>query len=279
VPTQIDQQTIIRMNRDTLYSFAIFDLATPVTITKPEARGRFQSMMVINQDHYIKQVEYAPGTYTLTRDKIGTRYVGVAFRTFVDPNDPQDLAAARAAQDGIRVQQAAPGKFELPDWDWDSHARLHERILALTPFITDLSDGFGDAGKVKDIPRLIGTAGGWGANRVRDAKYINVTPPGNDGKMPHVLTVGTVPVDGFWSVSLYNEKGFFEKNPQEAYSVNNVTAKKEADGSVRIHFGGDPGQPNYLAIMPGWNYIVRLYQPRAEVIDGRWNFPNPVPVR
>jgi hypothetical protein len=28
------------------------------------------------------------------------------------------------------------------------------------------------------------------------------------------------------------------------------------------HFGGDPQQPNFLPIVPGWNYIVRLYRPR-----------------
>ena len=31
---------------------------------------------------------------------------------------------------------------------------------------------------------------------------------------------------------------------------------------------------NCLPIMDGWNYIVRLYQPRKEIIDGTWTFPN-----
>jgi hypothetical protein len=43
-----------------------------------------------------------------------------------------------------------------------------------------------------------------------------------------------VPVDRFWSVTVYNAKGFFEKNPYDAYSVNNITAKKNADGGVTI---------------------------------------------
>jgi len=43
-----------------------------------------------------------------------------------------------------------------------------------------------------------------------------------------------------------NADGYFEKNPQDAYSVNNVTAKRDADGTVTIHFGGDPGQSNFL---------------------------------
>ena len=50
-PVSIDKQDVIRMNRDTLYSMGVFDLTTPVTIAKPASQGRFQSMMVINQDH------------------------------------------------------------------------------------------------------------------------------------------------------------------------------------------------------------------------------------
>ena len=43
---------------------------------------------------------------------------------------------------------------------------------------------------------------------------------------------GHVPVDGFWSISLYNEEGYFEKNDRNAYTVNTITAKKKADDSV-----------------------------------------------
>lgn len=51
-PAAIDNQTVIRLNRDTLYSSAVFDLdAAPVTITLPDAGKRFMSLMVINQDH------------------------------------------------------------------------------------------------------------------------------------------------------------------------------------------------------------------------------------
>jgi hypothetical protein len=32
-------------------------------------------------------------------------------------------------------------------------------------------------------------------------------------------------------------------------------------------------RPNCLPIMDGWNYIVRLYRPRSEILDGTWSFP------
>jgi hypothetical protein len=74
-PTPIDQQDVIRMNRDTLYSGVVFDLTEPVTLIKPESKDRFQSMQIINQDHSMQPVEEGSGTFTLTQDKIGTRYV------------------------------------------------------------------------------------------------------------------------------------------------------------------------------------------------------------
>ena len=88
-----------------------------------------------------------------------------------------------------------------------------------------------------------------------------------------------VPVNGFWSISLYNAQGYFEPNNLNAYTLNNITAKKAADGSVAIQFGGCDGQtPNCLPITKGWNYMVRLYRPRAEILKGTWGFPAAKPV-
>jgi hypothetical protein len=64
------------------------------------------------------------------------------------------------------------------------------------------------------------------------------------------------------------------KNDQNAYSFNNITAEKDDDGSVTIQFGGcDSKTPNCLPITKGWNYTVRLYRPRKEIVDGTWKFP------
>ncbi len=78
-PTPIDEQKVIRMNRDTLYSMGIFDLTEPLTVTKPDTGDRYQSMMVLSQDEYIPMVGYKPGDYTLTKDTVGSRYALVIF--------------------------------------------------------------------------------------------------------------------------------------------------------------------------------------------------------
>ena len=64
-PTPLDQQKIIRMNRDTLYSSAVFDLdAGPVTITMPDPGSRFMSMQVWDEDEYCPLVAYGAGRHT-----------------------------------------------------------------------------------------------------------------------------------------------------------------------------------------------------------------------
>jgi len=89
-----------------------------------------------------------------------------------------------------------------------------------------------------------------------------------------------VPVDGFWSVTVYDAKGYLDANKLNSYSVNSVTAKKGTDGSVTVQFGGCDGLvPNCLPIMRGWNYTARLYRPRPEVVSGRWKFPQAQAVR
>jgi hypothetical protein len=106
-----------------------------------------------------------------------------------------------------------------------------------------------------------------------------VTPSRNDGATVYRLTVKDVPVDGFWSISVYNAEGYFEANALNAYTVNNITAKREVDDSITVQFGGCAGQSaNCLPITPGWNYMVRLYRPRPEILNGSWSFPEAQPV-
>ncbi len=274
----IDNQLVIRQNRDTLYSSGVFDLdAGPVTVTLPDSGGRFMALQIISEDHYTTQVVYAPASVTLTRDEVGTRYVAVAVRTLVDPNDAADLAAVHALQDAVTVAQDALGSFETPQWDPVSQKTVRDALITLATTLPDTKGMFGTAADTEPVRHLIGSANAWGGNPERDALYLTVVPPQNDGAAVYRLTVKDVPVDGFWSVTVYNKDGYFTANDQNAYSLNNITAVTDADGSTTIQFGGT-GAANLLPITPGWNYAVRLYRPRPEILDGAWTFPAAVPV-
>jgi hypothetical protein len=276
----LDQQTVVRPNRDTLYSEGVFDLAAgPVTITLPETGQRFLSLQLIDEENYTPAVYYGGGSHTVTKENVGTRYVLALIRTLVDPNDPKDMEKVHAIQDQMTARQASPGTFEPPNWDEASLHKIRNALLVLGEAV-DSKNMFGPRGAVDPIHHLIGSAVGWGGNPEKDAFYVLATPARNDGKTVHTLTVpANVPVDGFWSVSVYNAKGYFEKNDRDVYSLNSITAKKDADGSVTIQFGGDPAKAaNCIPTMPGWNYGVRLYRPRAEILSGTWTFPEAKPV-
>ena len=271
-PYDVNNQVTVRTNMDTLYSFGVWDLRSPVTITLPETGGRYQSLMIVSQDHSIWSF-YGPRTGTLTEEKVGTRYVFLALRTFMDPNDAHDMKGAHRLQDAVVVEQADIGKFEVPDWNKEEVEQMRATINVVGGTVTDASKMFGKKENLDPVYWMLGAALGWGGLPAEAATYSNATPEKNDGKTPYTLTVTDVPVYGFWSVTLYDEAGWMPVNKYNAYSFNNVTAKKDKDGSVTIHFGGDPKADNFLPIVPGWNYIVRMYQPGPEILDGSWTFP------
>jgi len=272
-PAPVDQQTVIRMNRDTPYSFAVVDLTGGATLTVPDAGERYLSVMVVNEDHYVNRVFHGAGDYELTVDEFGTPYVAVAARTLVDPRQPGDLAAVAAVQDQLSLRAASATPFALPDYDVGTLDRTRDALLSLAAGMTSFERTFGRREDVNPVHHLVGTAAGWGGLPDSEATYVGVSPGLPVGE--YRLTVpDDVPVDAFWSISVYNRAGYFEPNDAGAYSVNSITAARNDDNSVTVLFGGD-GDPatNSLPITDGWNYLVRLYRPRPEILDGTWTFP------
>ncbi len=276
-PTPLDAQSVIRMNRDTLYSFAIVDISEGATVTMPDAGERYMTLMVVNQEHYINKVFGQGGTYQLTMDEFDTPYVVLTVRTLMDASDDADIKKANELQDKMVIEAASAKPFVLPNYDMDSYKKTFDALIELSRGVGDTFDTFGKKEEVDPVRHLLATAWAWGGLPVEEAIYINVEPGLPVGE--YQITAKDVPVDAFWSVSVYNKDGFFEKNDLDAYSYNNLTATPNEDGSYTIHFGGcGDGRVNCLPITEGWNYIVRMYQPRAEILEGKYVFPNPEPV-
>ena len=92
----------------------------------------------------------------------------------------------------------------------------------------------------------------------------------------------TPPVNGFWSLTLYNEHHFFSPNAINRYSLGtkNKDLKLAADGSLTLYVQADePTDPvqraNWLPAPKGGDFslYVRAYWPKTEIIDGSWTPP------
>ncbi|MCB0971258.1 MAG: DUF1214 domain-containing protein [Acidimicrobiales bacterium] len=276
-PVPIDQQHVIRMNRDTLYSTALVDLRDDATITIPDMGERYGSVMVVNEDHHLNRILHAPGRHELTLEEFETSFAVLVARLFVDPADPGDIAAVNAIQDALDVEAGSSGPYAHPDYDPETLDATRALLNQLATGIPDSRGTFGPRGEVDPVRHLVGTAFGWGGLPESEAFYL--VEPAPHPPTHHRITFRDVPVDGFWSITIYNEDGFLEANPFDAYSLNGVTSLADDDGSVTIDLSPtNDGFRNHLYVMDGWNYAIRLYRPRPEVLDSTWHAPIPIPV-
>lgn len=273
-PTGVDNQPVIRMNRDTLYSGAIVDISEGASVTLPDAGDRYMTVMVVNAEHYINRVFSGPGTYELTVDEHGTPFVNLSVRTFVDPADSDDVAEVNRLQDQIVINANSSRPFTHPDYDQEDLDSTRAALLSLAEGLPDSDLTFGSREQVEPTRHLIGTAFGWGGLPESEAYYYIESEPNPQGR--YTLTFKDVPVDGFWSVTIYNREGYLEPDPYDSYNLNGITAQPEQDGSIVLNLSPEGGDlKNHLYVMDGWNYLIRLYRPHPEVIDGTWTPPTP----
>ena len=268
----INSRSSKRLNRDTLYSVAIVDISKGASIQIPEAGDRYMSVQVVNQDGFTNKIFHGAGRHYLTVAEFDTPYVWLLVRTLVLENIPGDMQAAQVLQDQMSIDSASERPYTHADYDPLSMSATTALLTELGKGISDNAKAAGTKEQVDPIKQLLLAAYGFGTLPESESLLLTVQPnlPA-DGA--YTLTVEDVPVDGFWSLAMYNREGYFNKNPYDSYGFGDRTAVKHADGSITLHFGGDPSRVNYIPITEGWNYVVRMYRPRAGLLDGTWKFP------
>ena len=180
----VTNKDTVRPNRDTIYSWSVFDVTSPLTIGLPDPGDRYQSLMIVSQDHSI-WTEYGPQEVVLDEETVGTRYALLLVRTFLDPNDEEDVKAAHALQDAITVKQADKGKFEDPGWKKEEVEAMREKINVVAVALPDSTKCFGRKEDLDPIYWLLGAAYGWGGLPVQDSAYTGGVTEKNDGKTPY----------------------------------------------------------------------------------------------
>lgn len=271
VPSDPNHKAFARVNFDTLYSWILLDLNSPATITLPETGGRYQSAQVLNEGHWMPFVVTEAGSFTLTRENSGSRYVLVGIRTQMNMQSPADIKEANALQDLVRVEQADSGELVFTDrWDKEAIMNMRKELQILRDEKGYKSeDMFGKQGEIAHEMNNVGVAIGWGGQPKEGAVYLFYTP---DSAEHQTLTLDKVPHadNAFWSITVYDADGFVASEP---FNMNSSFATTNANGEAVLNFGGDPSADNYLPIYPGWNATLRIYTPQAGYFDGSWVRP------
>lgn len=271
-PAPYNAQTTIRLNRDTLYSFALVNVKKNAKITLPDNGERYMSLMPVNELGYTNEVWYGKGNYEITSDIIGSDYVLLIVRILVDANNPADVQKANDLQDMLQIQAKDNTDYIMPKWDKASYDKIYESLLAMSQILDSTANAFGKKTEVDPLRHIVCTAAGYGGLPTKDAYYLNGAPMSSQAN--YKIVVKDVPVDGFWSFTVYDEAGYLFESKDGLSSLNNLTATPSADGAYTIYFGNcAKNKVNCLATKDGWNYIVRLYEPQAEILSGIWELP------
>ena len=262
-----EDRTIVRINFDTLYSFAVVDLKEDLTLVMPETNGRYQSAWIISEEHYNPGAFTTPGEHKITQDWVGTRYAVIVMRTQVNTRDPGDLEKVNALQKKLQLIQKDRGAYVAShSWDMDEVLKMRAKYMDIGSTLST-DEMFGKKGEISLTNHNAGTAYGWGGLTPEQAVYPGYFPISTE---PQTLTLKDVPVKAFWSITVYDKEGF----PQtDTYNINSAFAIADEDGSYTIHFGGDKKAKNYMEIFDGWNFTLRLYQPTEAYFNGQWVKP------
>ena len=272
----LNNQTVVRMNQDTIYSAAVVDVSKGATITLPETNGRYQSVMIVQNDHYINDVFIGAGTYQIKSDT-DSDFVLLAVRTEINLNDPEDVKKVVALQQAIKLDVKGDKVFKQPNYNMDQLVKLRGKLATEALALGSLNNMQGARGTVDEHMHLLGTAVGWGLLPDVNARYIAYAPEDGTGAC-YKANYQVPPFNdgGFFSITMYDAEGWMF-NEKAILNKNNITFNE--DGSFDANFGecGNNAKNN-LPITKGWNFLMRVYEPKLDQMDA-YKLPTPVKVK
>lgn len=267
--TPTDQQPVVRMNRDTYYSFVVVDVSKGATITLPNVpEGKYISVQPVTEDHRIQVMQYGGGTFELSTHAGNHLYLVVRLdATFSE-------AEAKQYQDQMTVNANSSNNFDAEPVNKASFDKVENALKAqiagitkrdgmdaLTGMFTDLRD---DSNKLFTEEKYqVGAAIGWGGAQIVDNVY---EVSGNyPTKQCYQATFSDPENKAFWSITVYNKKGFMFN---DYANVSSNTAVVNKDGSYTVSFGCGSEAPNNIETNNStgvFNLGIRHYMPSDKV--------------
>jgi hypothetical protein len=210
------------------------------------------------------------------------------------PHRDDAAALERFAPLGI-APGGAPERLGSPESINAIHTAPEGGRIALQRIVAGLEEpsangwaiyrGLGDYG-TDYAKRVLVAALGLGANLDADALYPRATVDaagdplnGRHRYRLHFEAGRRPPVDGFWSLTMYDDKQCFVDNPIRRYALGDRDPlRPNSDGSLDIHLQHDRPEPerraNWLPAPAGsFNVVLRCYWPRRQALSGDWTPP------
>ena len=269
--TPTDNQPVVRMNRDTYYSFAVVDVSKGAKIVMPKIpEGKYMSVQGVTEDHRIQAMKYGPGTFNLST------HTGKHLNLIIRLDATFTESEVKEIQDKMRIESNSNEEFRTAPVNQKSFTEVENALKAKLPSIakddglnlmqgmfTDPNDESGQ--EFSDEKYQVGAAVGWGGAQMKDNIY---EASGNfSADSCYQLTFEDPKNTAFWSITVYDAKGFMF-NDLANFSSNN--AKANDDGTYTISFGCGEGESNNIEIANStnqFNIVVRHYQPSKRVIE------------
>lgn len=267
--TPTDNQPVVRMNRDTFYSFAVVDVSKGATITMPDIpKGKYMSIQGVTEDHRIQAMKYGSGTFNLTTHTGDHLYIVIRLdATFTE-------AEVKAIQNKMSITAQSSTKFESTQVKKDTFHAVEGSLKAQMPSLvkeygaealygmfTDPRDSSNELFNQKKY--AVGAAIGWGGAQLVDNVY---EVSGNyPATQCHQATFEDPNNKAFWSITVYNKKGFMFN---DLANLSSNTAKPNKDGTYTINFGCGNDAINNIVTKNdtgGFNLGIRHYMPSNKV--------------
>ena len=295
-----------RTNHDTYYKGAALFLENGSVVLESNAptEDRFNSFQLIDdRNANYRNIIYPKGKYTLYFGEKPERIEGEAIEVpselsviiarveVRDEDDAEDVAAAKAVFNGMKISGAQPAEFPRldllsgypADVAVEANRRMEE-VFTTVPFTQTIVGPGQEPGR--DVPYLYhsaGTKGGWGGPDPSHSAFEAIFFDKNGDEMngsngTYTVTIEEPPVAAFWSITVYDTDrgGFLHPNDDDRYHINNTLAVRNDDGTITFTFkqACEASDLNCLEVPAGgFDLATRYYLPHEEIITGAWTLP------
>ena len=270
--TPTDDQPVVRMNRDTYYSFVVVDVSQGASITIPPIpEGKYVSVQPVTMDHRIQPMSYGSGTFELA-----THY-GSHMYLIVRLDNTLSEAEANAIQDGMAINAGSAQPFAAEPVNRESFDAVEQSLRAK---LSELVATFGgdavygmftaptdDSRGLYDFDKYtVGAAIGWGGAQLGDNLY--ESSPNYPAEGCYSATFDDPDNGAFWSFTVYDQNGFMF---DDVAHMSSDIAAANADGTYTVNMGCGADAENNLPISNDtgvFNFVVRHYIPSERVKFG-----------